>query len=318
MHTRNHLKRPHPRPRSRRWWRTVRPLALGVGLSALLCLGDTETTAAPAAIPGAPAQLRIGIFAPNSAFTSGSSFSYINGVARHIQNVTGIPTTGKVWRSAGAFRAASRNLHFAVVDPVFLCRRKYPVLATGRLGGGARAPWALFARGGISNLGQLKGKRLAIAASGAGDVSFAEGMLGGRVKLSGYVKLVYRKDLTSAINAVKGGAADAVLAPVAMVKGLRRVFSSPSVPNAGFAVIKKGMPKALISKVGAAVRGYGASGVGGWGGATAYSCPSGRVRYGVKPVNLRYVPPAQGGMIRKLEPGKGYRLAPLITQFQAR
>ena len=287
-------------------------------LIAGLMLLSADVASAQAPIPGAPAQLKIGIFAPNSRFTSGSAFSYINGVARHIQNVTGIPTTGRVWRSAGAFRGAARNLHFAVVDPIFLCRRRYRVLASGRLGGGSRAPWALFARGGIRNLAQLKGKRLAIAASGAGDVSFAEGMLGGRLKLSGFVKFVYRKDLTSAINAVKGGAADAVLAPVAMAKGLRRVFSSPSVPNAGFVVIKRGMPAAVVSKVAAAVRGYGAGGVGGWGGAASYSCPSGRVRYGVATVAMRYVPPAQGNMIRKLKPGKGYKLAPLLTQFQAR
>jgi len=268
--------------------------------------------------PGAPTALRIGLFAPNSGFTGGSSFSYINGLARHIQNVTGIPTTGKVWRSAGGFRAAARSLHFAVVDPVFLCRVHYPVLATGRLGGGARAPWALFARGGISNLTQLKGKRLAIAASGAGDLSFAEGMLGGRLKLSGFVKPVYRADLRSAINAVKAGAADAVLAPVALARGLRRVFTAPSVPNAGFAVLARGLPKSLVGKVAAAVRGYGGSGVGGWGSATSYRCPSGRVHFPVVAVPLRFVPPAQGGMIRKLEPGKGYRLAPLIGQFQVR
>lgn len=284
---------------------------------AMLLIGGPVAWAQGAA-PGAPTALRIGLFAPNSAFTGGSSFSYINGLARHIQNVTGIPTTGKVWRSAGGFRGAARSLHFAVVDPVFLCRAHYPVLATGRLGGGARAPWALFARGGISNLTQLKGKRLAIAASGAGDLSFAEGMLGGRLKLSGFVKLVYRADLSSAINAVKAGAADAVLAPVAMARGLRRVFTTPGVPNAGFAVLARGLPKAIVAKVGAAVRGYGGAGVGGWGGATAYRCASGRVHYAVAAVPIRFVPPAQGGMIRKLKPGKGYQLAPLIGQFQVR
>ncbi len=294
--------------------KTRLPLLIAV----LTLVGGDLAAAQPAAIPGAPSSLRIGLFAPNSRFTGGSSFSYINGVARHIQNVTGIPTTGKVWRSAGAFRAAARTLDFAVVDPVFLCHRRYPVLASGRLGGGSRAAWALFARGGISNLAQLKGKRLAMAASGSGDVSFAEGMLGGRLKLSGFVKFVFRNDLTAAINAVKGGAADAVLAPVVMARGLRRVFSSPSVPNAGFVVIKRGLPRALINKVSSAVRGYGAGGVGGWGGAANYSCPGGRVHYGITLVNVRYVPPARGNMIRKLKPGKGYQLAPLITLFQAR
>ncbi|MDY0002903.1 MAG: hypothetical protein RBU30_16510 [Polyangia bacterium] len=292
-----------------------------ISAAALLFFAWGATSSAqPAPIPGAPASLEIGIFAPNSGFTGGTAFSYITGLARHLQTVTGIPTTGKVWRSADAFRSAAGTMHFAVLDPIYLCRnRGYAVLATGQLGGGARAPWGLYAAAGINNLGDLKGKRLALAASGAGDASFAEGMLGGRLKLEGFVgSFVMRSDLASAINAVKGGAADAVLAPVALATGLRLVFSVPSVPNAGFVVVKRGLPQALISRVSSAVTGYGAAGVGGWGGAAAYSCPSGRVQFPMAVLPLRFVPPAQSGMIRKLQPGKGYQPAPLLSQFQMR
>ena len=273
---------------------------------------------AAVAQPAAPTQIKLGIFAPNSRFTSGSSFSYITGLARHVQSVTGITTTGKVWRSAGSFRRALGGLHFAVVDPIFLCRRRLAVVASGRLGGGSKAAWGLFVRSGISSLSGLKGKRLALAASGSGDVSFAEGMLGGRLSVKAYFsKVVYRKDLRSAINAVKAGQADAVLAPVSMAKGLRKIYSTPSVPNAGLAVIKK-LPADTRKKVSAAIRGYGASGVGGWGGTASYKCPSGRVRYPVALVGQRYVAPAQAGMIRKLKPGKGYRLAPILDHFRVR
>ncbi len=262
-----------------------------------------------------PTQIKLGIFAPNSRFTSGSAFSYITGLARHVQSVTGIPTVGRSYRSAGAFRRAMSGLHYAVVDPIFLCRRRLAVVASGRLGGGSRASWGLYARG-ASSIGGLKGKRLALAASGSGDISFAEGMIGGRLKIKGYFRsVVYRKDLRSAINAVKAGQADAVLAPTSMAKGLRKIFSSPSVPNAGLARIKR-LPAALNKKVSAAIRGYGASGVGGWGGTASYRCPSGRVRYRVSMVTHRFVAPAAAGMIRKLKPGKGYRLAPLITHFR--
>lgn len=268
-----------------------------------------------AAAQTAPTQIQLGIFAPNSRFTSGSSFGYITGLARHVQSVTGIPTKGRSFRSAGSFRQAMSGLHYAVVDPIFLCRRRLAVVASGRLGGGSRASWGLYARGAAS-IGGLKGKRLALAASGMGDISFAEGMIGGRLKIKGYFSaVVYRKDLRSAINAVKAGQADAVLAPTAMAKGLRKIFSSPSVPNAGLARIKR-LPAALNKKVSAAIRGYGASGVGGWGGAASYRCPSGRVRYPVAMVPHRFVAPAAAGMIRKLKPGKGYKLAPLITHFR--
>jgi len=265
--------------------------------------------------PAQPKQIQLGIFAPNSRFTSGSAFSYITGLARHVQSVTGIPTVGRSYRSASAFRRAMGRLHYAVVDPIFLCRRRLAVVATGRLGGGSRASWGLYTRG-ASSIGGLKGKRLALAASGMGDISFAEGMIGGRLKIKGYFSaVVYRKDLRSAINAVKAGQADAVLAPTAMAKGLRKIFSSPTVPNAGLARIKR-LGAALGKKVSAAIRGYGASGVGGWGGAASYRCPSGRVRYPVVMVKHRFVAPAAAGMIRKLKPGKGYRLAPLITHFR--
>ncbi len=107
--------------------------------------------------PAQPAQIRLGIFAPNSRFTSGSAFSYITGLARHVQSVTGIPTSGRSYRSAGSFRRAMGSLNFAVVDPIFMCRRHLAVVASGRLGGGSRASWGLSARSATSISG-LKGK----------------------------------------------------------------------------------------------------------------------------------------------------------------
>jgi hypothetical protein len=288
---------------------TRRLLALFLGVAALLWADGAAAQTAP------PTQIQLGIFAPNSRFTSGSAFSYITGLARHVQSTTGIPTVGRSYRSAGAFRQAMGSLHYAVVDPIFLCRRRLAVVASGRLGGGSRAAWGLFARG-AANIGGLRGKRLALAASGMGDVSFAEGMIGGRIKISSFFgAVVYRKDLRSAINAVKAGQADAVLAPNAMAGGLRKVFASPSVPNAGLARIKP-LPAALSAKVSAAIRGYGAGGVGGWGAVASYRCPAGRVRYPVAMMVHRFVPPAAAGMIRKLQPGKGYKLAPLLTHFR--
>jgi ABC-type phosphate/phosphonate transport system substrate-binding protein len=265
-----------------------------------------------------PAKLTIGLFAPNSGFTGGNDFGYIQSLAKHLTNVTGIPTTGQVWRDAGSFSRAAGGLNFAVVDPIYLCfNKRFTVLASGRLGGGGRAPWGLYGSSGFGRLGDLKGKRLALAASGAGDTSFAEGMLGGRLKVTSFFsQIVYRKDLTSAINAVKGGQADAVLAPAALATGLRLIFATPSVPNAGFVVAGGGLPQDLIRKVAGAVMGFGGPAVGGWGGPTAYSCPAGRVSYAMETVNLRYVPPAGESIIRKLPAGKGYSMAPILGHFR--
>lgn len=291
---------------------------LGATLLAALIGGAIGLGSAPAAAqPAPPSQLRLGIFAPNSRFTSGSAFRYITALARHVQRVTSIPTVGRSYRSAGAFRRAMGRLHFAVVDPIFLCRQRLAVVATGRLGGSARASWGLYART-ATTIGGLKGRRLALAASGMGDVSFAEGMIGGRLKIKGFFsKVVYRKDLRSAINAVKAGQAEAVLAPTTMAKGLRKIFASPRVPNAGLAQILR-LPPALARKVTRAIRGHGASGVGGWGSAVVYRCPFGRVRYPMALIQQRPVAPATAGMIRRLQPGKGYRLPTLLGLFRAK
>jgi hypothetical protein len=126
----------------------------------------------------------------------------------------------------------------------------------------------------------LKGKRLIVAQAGGAEASFAEGLFSGQIAVRKFFSAVRRApDLASAVSAVRGGSADAVFAPRGMGKGLKKLYNAGSVPNAGFALVRRSLPSALVSKVRSAVAGYGAGGVGGWGGKTGYRCRFGRRRY---------------------------------------
>ncbi|MCD6498192.1 MAG: hypothetical protein J7M25_07855 [Deltaproteobacteria bacterium] len=262
------------------------------GIAVLVVAFAVRPDDARAQTPGGVTQLVLGIYCPNAKFGgSGARWGYINRVAKHVANITGIPTKGRAFGSSGSFGGSLGRLDFAVVDPIYLCRHRgrLRVLLTGRMGGGSRASWALFARSSGGVMG-LRGKRLIVAQASGAETSFAEGMFYGQIAVSKFFSRVKRApDLASAVAAVRGGSADAVFAPTSMGGGLSRVFSAGSVPNAGFVLVRRSLPGALVSKVRAAVRGYGAGGVGGWGGAGGYSCRFGRRHFSMASVRPRPV-----------------------------
>ncbi len=264
-----------------------------------------------------PTQLVLGIYCPNGKFAgSGSRWGYINRLAKHVANITGIPTKGRAFATAGAFSGSLSKLDFAVVDPLYLCRRKgrFRVLLTGRMGGGSRAPWALFARS-SKGVMSLKGKRLIVARAAGAEVSFAEGLFYGEISVRKFFSAVKRApDLVSAVAAVRGGSADAVFAPTVMGGGLSRVFSAGTVPNPGFVLVRRSLAGALVAKVKAAVRGYGAGGVGGWGGAGGYSCRFGRKKISMLMARPRSVRFSDRGMLN-MKFGLDFVLPPVQKYF---
>ncbi len=241
----------------------------------------------------APKSLTLGIYCPNCQFGgSGERWGYINRLARHLENITKIPTRARAFGSAGAFSGGVAKVDFAVVDPVYMCRQggRFRVLLTGRLGGGSRASWGLFARSATGGVMGLKGQRLIMAESGGAEASLAEGLLAGQIAVRKFFGSVRQApDLVSAIAAVRGGSADAVFAPRVMGAGLAQVYAAGSVPNAAFVLVRKDLPSGLVSKIRAAVRGYGATGVGGWGDPAGYSCAFGRKRYSMAVARPRVV-----------------------------
>ena len=263
-----------------------------------------------------PKKLRFGIYAPNTAFSSNSArWSYIKRVANYVQGLLKIPCSGRAYSSAGAFSGALGGLDFALVDPIFMATRRgrFTVLATSTYGGGSRAPWGLYARGG-GNFSSLKGKTLVLARAGGSEVSVAEGLLSGEVKVRSYfgsVKVV--PDLASAVQTVRNGGAHATFAPMKMAAGLNLVFATSSMPNASFALVNRKLPKEVVSKVRGAVQALGGGALGGMGGAAAGGVPMGRI----KATFLSAYPPILRFQSRGfLKPFKGtFNKAPLIDNY---
>ncbi|MBU1240703.1 hypothetical protein KKF84_20725 [Myxococcota bacterium] len=266
--------------------------------------------------PKAPKKLRFGIYAPNTAFASNSArWSYIKGVANYVQGLLKIPCSGRAFSSGGSFSGSLGGLDFALVDPIFMAmhRGSFTVLATSTYGGGSRAPWGLYAKGG-GTFSSLKGKTLVLARAGGAEVSVAEGLLSGEVKVRKYfgsVKIV--PDLASAVQTVINGGAHATFAPMKMASGLTLVFATSSMPNASFALVNRKLPKDIVSKVRGAVQALGGGALGGMGGAAAGGVPMGRI----KATFLSAYPPILRFQFRGfLKPFKGtYNKSPLISNY---
>lgn len=224
-----------------------------------------------------PAKLRFGIYAPNAAFASNSDrWSYIKSVENVMSSTLKIPCTGNAYAAEGAFAGAAGQLDFAIVDGIYLARgNKWRVLATSLYGGGARAPWGLYAKAG-GTFQSLKGKVLVMPTFG-GNTSFAEGMLGGEINVTQFFSAVKNvPDIAAAVSAVQTGGGDAVFAPTAMAAGLNLVFSVGSVPNASFVLINAKIPADIVAKVQAAIASVGSGAIGGMGPAAAGGVAFGR------------------------------------------
>jgi hypothetical protein len=220
-----------------------------------------------------PAQLNIAIYAPSADFAdSGARLAYVQGLARAIQQKTGIPTTGKAYVRLGDLTAAKPD--FAIVEGLCIATKNLgQVLATAQMGGGTTQSWGLYTRGGES-FSNLKGKKLAYVKTDCRDADFLDNaMMASEVKTkSHFASLVDKQDVKGAVAAVKDyKQADGVFAPAGQARGLTRVFDTIPVPNPGFVVLAKGLPAATVSSVQSAVLGYGASGgIDGWKAATSY------------------------------------------------
>ncbi len=240
-------------------------------------------TAAVAAALGAPAAARaqtqpaalnIGMYAPTASFAdSGARLAYVQGLAKAIQQKTGIPTTGKAYVRLADLLAAKPD--FAIIDGLCIAAKSPgQVLATASIGGDTAQAWGLFSRGTEQVPAALKGKKLAYVKTECRDADFLDNaMLDSEAKSKTlFAALVDKPDVTGAVLAVKDyKAADAVFAPVNQAKGLNKVYESGSVPNPGFVVVGKGMAAATLQQVKEAVLGYGAGGgIDGWKGAASY------------------------------------------------
>jgi hypothetical protein len=225
-----------------------RALAILVGVSA---------SAAVSAQPAAP-KIRIGFYAPSVEFnTAQARLLYVQGLAKAIEQATGVKAEAQSYSSLAALRAD--NVDYAIVDgPCYAINGNWKLLANAVIGGGVTRPWALFSSAG-DTMQALKGKKLAFVATGCNDAGFVDNaMLESEVDAGFFGARVGEKDLTGAIADVASyKTAQAVFAPVGSVKGLSKVFDTGAVPNPAFVEIAGKLP---ADKVAAAVIGFGGGG----------------------------------------------------------
>jgi hypothetical protein len=227
-------------------------------------------------------QLTVGLYAPAAAFADSSArLAYVQGLAKAIQQKTGLPTVGRAYVRLGDLTTAKPDL--AIVDGQCLAGGAMgQILATATLGGDTAPAWALYARG-TDTLAGLKGKKLAYVRTGCRDNEFLDNaMLGGEVKAQSYFgALVDKPDVSGAVLAVRDyKQADAVFAPAAQAKGLTKVFDVGTIPAPGFVVLSKTLPAPVVEQVKDAVLGYGGGGgIDGWKAASqqGYAALSGRM-----------------------------------------
>src|SRR5262249_27074935 len=146
----------------------------------------------------------------------------------------------------------------------------WKVLAVATSGGRADQTWRPYANPqvGASAPAQLTGRRLALASAGSsrGTAFLENGPLDRRVHGGGVVR--HREtapDVASAVTTVSLGKADAVFAPEGHAKGLRPVGDALArVPLPAFALVKPGLPPAVVSAITTAVLGFAGPTLDGW------------------------------------------------------
>jgi hypothetical protein len=220
--------------------------------------------AATASAQPAPAKLTVGIYAPSVEFgTAQARLAYVQGLAKAIEQNTGIKTEAQSYASVAALK--KDNVDFAIIDgQCFATNLGLKLLANATIGGAPTRAWALFSSAG-DTVAAVSGKKLAFVQTGCNDTGFVDNaMFEGDPAV--FSARVGEKDLTAAIaDVVSYKTAQAVFAPVGSTKGLVKVFDAGAVPNPAFVEMSGKLPQAISDKVAAAVVGYGGSGaINGW------------------------------------------------------
>lgn len=229
----------------------------------------------------APAKITIGIYAPSVEFgTAQARLAYVQGLAKAIEQNTGIKTEAQSYANVGALK--KDNVDFAIIDgQCYAASASGKLLATANIGGGTTRAWGLFSAAG-NDMQALKGKKLAYINTGCNDAGFIDNaMLESEVDASFFGARVGKNDLAAAIAEVASyKTAQAVFAPASAAKGLTKVFDTGSVPNPAFVDLSGKLPAGTSEKVAAAVIGYGGGGaITGWarGDRGIYSALAGRL-----------------------------------------
>jgi hypothetical protein len=213
------------------------------------------SSSAQPAQPGRP--LTIAVFAPGAAFKGPYDlFAFGDGLAAFVGKETGLKVKSVAFAKPRQLEAAIRRgeVHFAVLDPLYLARRRHKVLAAATVDGKPQQRWALYLAAGNRSC-SLRGLRLAVVKAAGQDLAFVERVLFGCAlrpgRFFGAVKGL--RDAGNAVSAVKLGRADCAPVPESTAWRLRRLHGLGWVVTPGFAQIDRGLPARVVTAVTAAV-----------------------------------------------------------------
>jgi hypothetical protein len=248
-----------------------------------IILAAVLLAASSAAAQPAPQKITIGIYAPSVEFgTAQARLAYVQGLAKAVEQNTGIKTDAQSYASLGALKKDA--VDFAIIDgQCYATNLSYKLLAAANIGGGTSRAWALFAvSGNAGDLPALKGKKLAFVNTGCNDAGFVDNaMLESEVDSAFFGSRVGKPDLSAAIAEVASyKTAQAVFAPSSGAKGLTKLFDTGNVPNPAFVDLGGKLPAATVEKVSSAVLGYGGGGaIASWqkGDTASYRSLAGRL-----------------------------------------
>jgi hypothetical protein len=233
--------------------------------AALTCLALAALAALADAQPAH--KIRIGIYAPSVEFgTAQARLSYVQGLARAIEQATGIKTEAQSYANVRALEKDS--VDFAIIEAqCYATHLGWKLLATATISGGATRTWALYSSAG-PDMKALRGKKLAYINTGCNDAGFIDNaMLESEVEAGFFGARVGKLDLAAAVAEVASyKTADAVFAPTGAAKDLTKVFDTGVVPNPGFVDLSGKLPASVVEKVAGAVTSFGGGGaIAGWG-----------------------------------------------------
>ena len=196
-------------------------------ISALSC-----AFAATAHAQSAPAKITVGIYTPTVEFgTAQARLAYVQGLAKAIEQNTGIKTEAQSYASIAALE--KDKVDFAIVDgPCYASHLSWNLLADANIGGSTSRPWALYSATGAT-MQDLKGKKLVYVQSGCNDAGFIDNaMLESEVDPAFFGARSGKPDLTAAIAEVASyKAAQAVFAPVAPARPSSRCSTPAPSPT---------------------------------------------------------------------------------------
>lgn len=230
-----------------------RAAGVRVRLAAVLALVLLRA-AAPSPAWAAPARLTLGVLLPTTVADDEQRFALAQKLAAALGRALHVTVEARNFaRYADFMRAASTGaLDVGLVDGWIAAESpKLRPVAVAVVGGEARQPWALMARGGHS-VAALRKRRLALAhgSGGALDRQFVANVVFERaLPAADMPALTFVPSAESALKMFEVGSADAVLVPLRLAVRAQVIYESAAIPLAAVVSMRPTPPRGLAAAV---------------------------------------------------------------------